>query len=167
MAKLPDQFTRKARDWEVSAIAQVGGAAKLGGGFWTFSFKSPSLQAKEAVFLFAGGVGIKGSLGGASATPASYTKLRCSRDFSLDNLHKSVGRIVGIGGGLAVGYGVVTISASSILPPVSLFEDTFVHGFSVGVGFQSVFFVGVWYCAKLGAPGHSSSIDAYEHSHRC
>lgn len=167
MARLPDQFTRKARDWEVSAIAQVGGAYKLGGGFWTFSFRSPSLQAKEAFFMFAGGVGIRGSLGGASATPASYTKLRCSRDFSLHDLHKAVGRIAGLGGGLAVGWGVTIISAMSLSRPFSLFEPTPVGGISVGVGVQGFSFFGVWYCTKLGAPGMSSSMDAYEHSHRC
>lgn len=165
MGELPARFTQKSRDWEVSLLAQVGGAAAVGGGVWAFSLRSPSLGVKEACFLFAGGLGIGHSLGGASLRPAEYTKLQCARDFSLDDLHRSVGRIGSVGASLSVGYGLVTISAFPLSNPRYLFEESIVHGASAGVGAAALYFVGIWFAGQLGAPGKESSMNSYRHSY--
>jgi hypothetical protein len=165
MGELPAHFTQKVRDWEVSLLAQVGGAAAVGGGAWAFSIRSPSLNVKEACFLFAGGLGVGHSLGGASLSPTVYTKLQCVRDFGLADLHRSVGRVGSIGASFSVGYGAMTISAFPLLDPRYLFEESIVHGASAGVGAAALYFVGVWYSGKLGAPGKASLINSYRHSY--
>jgi hypothetical protein len=56
-------------NWQMSLVAQVGGAEGLGGGLFVFQFKSPKLPVKPNFLGIAGGVGAGGSIGSAIAIP--------------------------------------------------------------------------------------------------
>jgi len=137
----------KATDWEVAGVAQVGGAATVGGGLWMFEFKS-SLAGMKVPFLFIGaGLGLGGSIGGASAPDMSsgqpsYTALRCDRAFGVDDLSGSAGRLTTAGAGMAVGYGVVIITAFNFRGP--MFASQECYGFTIGVGASAMTTVGMW-----------------------
>jgi len=138
----------KVTDWEVAGVAQVGGAATLGGGAWMFEFKSTLAAVKQAFVFVGAGLGVGGSVGGASApdfsagTP-SYTAITCDRAFSVDDLSGSAGRLTTAGAGLAVGYGVTIISAFNLRG--SMFSSQECYGISIGVGAGAMTTVGYWH----------------------
>lgn len=65
-------WERNSSRWEVCVVAQMGGAAVLGGGAFFLQFRSPDLDSVKPVFLaLAGGVGAGGSIGSAVSIPWS------------------------------------------------------------------------------------------------
>ncbi len=135
-------------DWEVAGVAQVGGAATVGGGVWMFEFKSTLAAVKQPFIFVGGGLGLGGSMGGASApdmssgTP-SYTALTCDRAFSINDLSGSAGRLTTAGAGLSVGYGVTIITAFNW--GGSMFSSQECYGISIGVGASAITMVGYWH----------------------
>ena len=88
--------TVAASDWETQGVAQVGGAAGLGGAMYLFVFRSRSADCR-ALFVFIGaGVGLGGSVGGASVpspsdilqnvSPYMWTSIPCTRAFAATDL---------------------------------------------------------------------------------
>jgi hypothetical protein len=144
------KLNSKVADWKICGIAQVGGAGGLGAGIWWFELKSDSLGLREPVMFLGAGVGVGGSIGGASgpdlsdlgnAKPA-YADLTCDRAFSVGDLDMSAGRITSAGVGLAVGYGLVYISAFNLNG--SMFYSQSVGGLTVGVGAGAIATIGYW-----------------------
>lgn len=145
--------TTKARDWKVAGMANVGGAVTVGAGVWTFVFQSQSAQYSGSFTFAGGGLGLGGSLGGASMPDfstggLSWTSLECDRSFSAMDLHRSAGRLTTAGAGLAVGYGVVIISAFNW--GGSMFSSQECFGGSVGVGASAMTTVGMWNLLQRG-----------------
>jgi hypothetical protein len=157
-------LSTKANDWEVAGVAQVGGAAAVGGGVWWLEFRSSAAGMKET-FMFGGlGIGVGGSVGGASApdfstAQPSYSPLACERAFSIHDLNYSAGRLTTAGAGLAVGYGLVYVSAFNF--DGALFSSQSCHGFTVGVGASAITTVGMWRSMTLAARDASSRSSGY------
>ncbi len=137
----------RATDWGVAGVAQVGGAATVGGGLWMFEFKSVLAAARQPFVFIGAGLGLGGSMGGASApdmsagTP-SYTSIACDRPFSVDDLSGSAGRLTTAGAGLALGYGVTIVTAFNW--GGSMFSSQECYGISIGVGASAITMVGYW-----------------------
>ncbi|MBT0957505.1 hypothetical protein IV417_08905 [Alphaproteobacteria bacterium KMM 3653] len=137
----------KADDWKVAGAAQVGGAAVVGGGVWTFIFQSAHAHF-SGMYTFTGfGLGAGGSMGGASMPDfssggLSWTNLECDRSFSADDLDGSAGRLTTAGAGLAVGYGVAIVSAFNW--GGSMFSSQECFGGSIGVGASAITMAGAW-----------------------
>ncbi len=140
-------FETQASDWKVSGVAQVGGAAAVGGGAWTLIFKSDSADYAAMFAFLGGGLGAGGSVGGASMPDfsnggLSWTHIECDEAFSAADLNWSAGRLTTAGAGLAVGYGVIIISAFDWGGPMFSSQECF--GGSIGVGASAMTTVGVW-----------------------
>ena len=139
----------QATDWEFACICQIGGAAGLGGGAFMFDFKSESAEVHEEVFFFGGGIGVGGSVGGAFAPDlstgrVSFSPITCENPFSLNNLHNCIARITSLGASLAVGAGIMYISAGNY------FNGQGGFGLSVGgVGLAGFTFMGIWEVGRL------------------
>ena len=140
----------KTRDWEMSSLAQVGGAALVGGGVLFFCFRNPYLKNGVPVLFSGGGIGLGGSFGGASIDEVyrdlndenilkklSFSSLDVKRPFSLADLHNSVGTVSQVAAGLAIGGSLMTVTAGNLSGP--LFDS-----FSIGVALLIGSFVGVW-----------------------
>ncbi len=166
MSRLPKIFTERVSDWEVCQAAQIGGASSIGAGMFAFLFRSPSLKGQELFFFFGGGLGIGGSIGGTTLQPNSYTKISCSKAFSLSDLHLCCGRVGSLGGGLSVGYGGVSITAYPLSTFSYLFEECIIHGLSAGVGAEAVYFIGLWVSARLRPRDKEDSRIAHHLSHK-
>jgi hypothetical protein len=149
----------KASDWEVTSIAQVGGVVGVGGGIYCFDFKSRDAN-HHGTFIFTGGaLGLGGSMGGAVAPSPSdfmsnngsinlYSRIRCSRPFSSDDLNHSYGALSVLGVNATYGYGLMGISSGLISEN---FRDADVSGWGVGVGLVGAIMIGVW--QRLGTGG--------------
>ncbi|CAN5684892.1 hypothetical protein BH24ACI3_BH24ACI3_00530 [soil metagenome] len=154
----------KASDWEVVSVAQLGGAAGLGGGAFGFSFYSENVSSEASVFFLGGGAGIGGSAGGASIPFRSaseqarrirkgnrlgpnprrtgYDRINCLRPFSLSDLDYSFGNLISVGAALAVGFSLTQISAMNT--DGSLFDGEVGVGAVAGVGAGVFNFFGLW-----------------------
>ncbi|WP_376090845.1 hypothetical protein ACE7GA_20615 [Roseomonas sp. CCTCC AB2023176] len=55
--------------WDICVVAQVGGAAGLGGGAFFLQFRSPNIPVKPIYVAVAAGVGAGGSIGSAISIP--------------------------------------------------------------------------------------------------
>jgi len=144
----------KAWDWKVAGAANVGGAVSVGAGVWTFVFQSESAQFSGMYYFVGAGIGAGGSLGGASMPDWSsgglaWTELECDRAFSADDLHNSAGRLTTAGAGLAVGGGVVILTAFNLRG--SMFSSQNCWGGSIGVGASAMTTVGAWRRMSIGA----------------
>lgn len=65
-------WEQKSSRWQACIVAQVGGAAALGGGVFFLQFRSPDLGTVRPIFLaLAGGAGVGGSIGSAVSIPYS------------------------------------------------------------------------------------------------
>ena len=147
-------WSTTARDWKVAGAAQIAGAFGPGAGVWTFILQSET-AGHSGMFLFAAvGLGGGGSLGGASMPDwstggLSWTSLECDRAFSAADLNWSAGRLSTAGAGLAVGYGVVIISAFNMRG--SLFSSQNCFGGSIGVGASIMTTAGMWKWMSTGS----------------
>lgn len=136
-----------ARDWKVASLAQVGGAAAVGAGVWTFIVQSDQANF-SGTYAFTGyGLGVGGSLGGASMPDfstggLSWTSLECDRQFTGWDLDGCGGRLTTAGAALSVGYGVVIISAFNW--GGSLFSSQECFGGAIGVGASAITTAGAW-----------------------
>jgi hypothetical protein len=155
-------YTTEADDWEVQGVCQVGVGAGFAGGIWLFEFWSADADY-DGFFIFAGlGLGLGGSLGGGGAPMKSivrqlqgaktnalqqhednFSTLECENKFSAAQLHMAAGRLTTAGGGAAIGYGLVYISAGAF-PRKSLFLSQDVSGWGTGVGLNAATTVGLW-----------------------
>lgn len=142
-------FTKQASDWKVATVAQVGGAASVGGGVFWVMFQSDTAGVKETFAFSGGGIGVGGSAGGASLTPDSPSAIVCDRAFSVADLHNSAGRLTLAGASLAVGYALVYISAFNWSG--SMFSSQYAGGFGAGVGLGAMSLVGVWTSMTIAA----------------
>lgn len=142
-----------ATDWEFAGLAQLGGAAGVGGGANAFFFRSASAGVNEMVLFLGGGIGAGGSLGGSGAPDfdtgrMSYSPIECTQAFSLHDLHNSSGRVSNGGVACAVGYGATYISAG--WGDNILFEHQGGLGLSAGgFGLSATMFFGVWQVLRL------------------
>ncbi len=148
MATIP-KFSISTRDWQVAPLAQVGGAAILGGGIFWFEFVSPSKSIREQFAFTAIAFGVGGSVGGANLTPGSPTPITVDDNFSVYDLNNSAGRLTVAGASLAVGYGSAIISAYNW--GGSLFSSQEVGGWSAGVGAAAFTTIGMWHSMTLTA----------------
>jgi hypothetical protein len=64
-------WEQDSEHWQMSLVAQVGGASGAGAGLFLFCFKSPDIPVKPVFLAIAGGVGIGGSIGSAISIPYS------------------------------------------------------------------------------------------------
>ncbi|MBY6049775.1 hypothetical protein KUV47_20285 [Vannielia litorea] len=138
----------KAADWRVAGLAQIGGAAAVGGGVWTFEMRSATANHRGTYTFTGYGLGVGGSLGGASMPDfstggLSYTDLECERAFSADDLHGSAGRLTTAGAGLSVGYGVTIITAFNWGGYMFSSQECF--GGTIGVGASAITTAGMWH----------------------
>ena len=93
----------KVTDWEITHIAQVGGAATVGGGVYFFEFKSKEAGVRE-LFTFGGaGIGLGGSIGGGTLDGSPCVVVECL-PFSALDLHGCWG--IAVAGGVSVGAGI-------------------------------------------------------------
>jgi len=142
-----------ADDWKVAGAAQVGGAAVVGGGVWTFIMQSAKANF-SGMFTFTGyGLGAGGSLGGASMPDwqsggLSWTELECERAFSANDLDGSAGRLTTAGAGLSVGYGVTIITAFNWGGYMFSSQECF--GGTIGVGASAITTAGMWHLLSEG-----------------
>ncbi|MCX7068684.1 MAG: hypothetical protein NTW85_13480 [Methylococcales bacterium] len=154
-------WKKKADDWQVTGVCQVGGAVTVGGGIWLFQFQSYDAGPEGHIFMFVGaGFGLGGSIGGASlplgaildqlrgkklvsSSPLSWSDIDCDSAFSADNLNYAPGRITTGGAGLAVGYSLLYISAKN-LPFRGLFHSQSCGGWGTAVGASAITTVGFW-----------------------
>ncbi|MEP7076032.1 MAG: hypothetical protein ABI878_09485 [Acidobacteriota bacterium] len=141
-------FSVLASDWEVSTICQIGGANIIGAGVWFVKFRSKWASVDEP-FNFSGGLfGYGGSIGGATApnfrTPGqlSYSKIKCQRSFSINDLDGTLGRITNFSASVMVGYSIVLVSAYNLSG--SLFYSQWANGWGTGFGAMGVTGVGTW-----------------------
>lgn len=140
-------YTTHARDWKIAGIAQVGGAAIVGGGVWFFVLQSERADF-SGTFSFAGfGLGAGGSAGGGSAPDLStrglsWTELECDRLFCAEDMDGCGGRLSTAGAGLAVGAGITIVSAFNW--GGSMFESQNCIGFTIGVGAGAMTTSGFW-----------------------
>jgi hypothetical protein len=147
-------WSTRATDWKVAGAAQVGGAAAVGGGIWCFVFQSETAQWSGMFAFGAVGLGEGGSIGGASLPDFSsgglnWSQLECDRAFSAADLNWSPGRLSTAGAGLAVGYGVVILTAFNLSG--SMFSSQNCWGGTVGVGASIMTTVGMWKWMSTGA----------------
>lgn len=145
-------YHMEVEDWEFAGLCQIGGGEGLGIGFYMFSFRSRAAGVREDVYFGGGGLAAGGSIGGASMVnlsdgQISYSSIRCNRPFSLLQFHNTIGDIVTLGASLAVGYGLIGISAYTWTQ--TLFEEQVGHGASAGVGLGGTYFTGVWRVGKF------------------
>ncbi len=97
------------------------------------------------------GLGMGGSANGGSMPspqdilrnrmPNLYTRIQCDRFFSLNDLHRSGGRISSIGAGVVLGYGAAYISAGLWDP---CFTSQGVTGLSISTGAAALCLAGLW-----------------------
>ena len=132
----------QANDWKVSGVAQIGGAAVVGGGVFFFQFLSEQASVKESFIFSAFGLGAGGSAGGVSLRPDQPTAIRSDQSFSINDLDSSLGRITSATASLSVGYSLVYISAFNFSG--SLFSSQSVSGGSAGVGLGAFTMAGMW-----------------------
>jgi hypothetical protein len=147
-------WNTKASDWKVAGAAQVGGAAGLGAGAWTMIFQSEAANWSGMFAFIGGGIGEGGSIGGASMPDLStgglnWSSLTCDQPFSAADLNWSGGRLSTAGAGLAVGYGVVIITAFNMSG--TLFSSQNCFGGTIGVGASIMTTVGVWKWMSTGS----------------
>jgi len=164
MSQLPKEFTAKVKDWQVCPVAQVGGAAVIGAGAYMVMFKSPSLGVSEAFSFIGAGLGAGGSLGGTTLD-GSYSKIDCSKEFSLSDLHLCIGRIGSATASFGAGASAVSITAYPVTSFSYLFEECIVPGWSAGVGLGATYFTGVWFSLKLRPSSKEESSVAYRNSY--
>lgn len=165
--------SKKANDWEIAGIAQVGGADVVGAGVYFFEFRSKAADFRGQFIFIGGGLGLGGSVGGASMPApgdfvcaraySPFSSLRCDRDFSADDLDLVAGRITSAGASFAYGYSVVRVTAftnalaagpgllvQAFLP--TLFHSFPASGWGTGVGASVTVFSGIW--KKIGGGGY-------------
>ena len=148
-----NKFTR-ATDWKIAGLAQIGGAAVVGAGIWTFVLQSAHANF-SGTYTFTGyGLGAGGSVGGASVPDLStgglsWTSLECDRAFHADDMDGCMGRLTTAGAGLAVGAGVVIVSAFNW--GGSMFSSQECFGASIGVGASAMTTAGMWHLLSEGS----------------
>jgi hypothetical protein len=64
-------WDQHSENWQMSLVAQAGGASGAGGGVFLFAFKSPDVPVKPIFVAVAAGVGLGGSIGSAISIPWS------------------------------------------------------------------------------------------------
>jgi hypothetical protein len=143
----------QANDWQCVGVAQAGAVAGVGAGVYFFEFRSRNADFRGAFNLFGAGIGLGGSLGGATApspsdvihnrNPDLFTSLRADRPFSANNLHLSYANYRSIGASAAVGYSIVRISAASLWN--NWFTGQDVSGWGIGgISAGAVALGGLW-----------------------
>lgn len=140
-----------ARDWEVQGVAQVGGVDVVGAGLFMFEFRSKHANFRGPYVFGGGALGLGGSLGGGSGPspadvatntqPNAWTAIKCTRDFSAEDLNWAYAALSVLGAGAAYGYSLLGISAGLT---DELFRDIDVSGWGTGVGAVGAIMVGVW-----------------------
>src|SRR5687768_13093092 len=128
-------LSTKASDWQVAAFAQVGGGEVAAGGMFWFKFRSETAGVNEPLVFLGLGVGLGGSAGGGPVPDngdIGYSPIRCLRDFSIHDLHRSLGSVASAGAGVGVGVGV--LAASAFDTGGGYFDDTVSCGLSSGGG---------------------------------
>jgi len=150
-------FASRVNDWQVAGVAQVGGAAVVGGGVFWFDFRSSAARVQHEMFMFiAFGLGAGGSIGGASMTPGSPNEITCDQPFSVYDLDMSPGRVTIAAAGLIAGYGLAYISAFNLSGPLFTSQD--VSGWAAGVSLNAMTTVGYWRSMTLGARAAAGSL---------
>ncbi len=162
VAKMSKDWKKKTKSWEMSQLAQIGGAYLLGGGVIFFMFRNDANRKGEAVLFSGGGIGLGGSIGGVSLdevtreirkkhdTSLSWSHLECKRPFSWEDLHNSAGTVTQIGASFMVGISLVSITAGNTGGP--LFDSASLGG-TAGVSLIAGSFAGVW---SVLSKAHSS-----------
>lgn len=160
-------YDTKASDWEVAGIGCIAGGAGLAGGWFFFLFKSASADISCGCRFVGLGAGVGADLGKAgkslkllkdapkleklfsalsygAASPASYSPIQVDTPFSLDDLHRSLGRLTMAGVAPVYGYTVMYITAAT-----GVFSDYFAsqpcHGWGFGAGATAMTTVGMWF----------------------
>lgn len=64
-------WEQRSSRWQACIIAQLGGAAVLGGGVFFLQFRSPDIPVRPVFLAVAGGVGAGGNIGSAVSIPYS------------------------------------------------------------------------------------------------
>lgn len=136
-----------AQDWKVAGQVSLGGASYVGAGGWVFLFQSDEAQHSESFVLYGAGIGLGGSMGGASLPDSpsggnAWTRLRCHRPFSADDLHNARGEIINTSAGLALGLGLTRLTGSTW--DQSLFDSEPFMSANAGVALGGFAMVGIW-----------------------
>ena len=145
----------QASDWEFAGICQIGAAAGIGGGGYMFMFRSETASERQDVYFFGGGVGVGGSVGGASSPQIStgeipYSPITCSNAFSMRDLHNSAGTIASVGVSAIVGWNYTLIGANTL--DTVYFEGQGGWGGNAGgFGAGGTVFAGIWKVGRIMA----------------
>ena len=147
----------RANDWQCVGVAQAGAVAGVGAGVYFFEFRSRNADFRGVYNLYAAGIGLGGSLGGATApspsdilhnrNPDLWSNIRAETPFSANDLHLSYGNYRSIGAGAGIGYSLVRLSGQSLFTDWFVGQD--VSGWGIGgISAGVVALGGLW--VKIG-----------------
>lgn len=105
----------RVSDWQLTHIAQVGGASTVGAGVYFFQLRSEEANVNKAFAFGGAGLGLGGSMGGGTLDGSPCEMLECI-SFSALDLHGCYGLVAGGGIGLAVGAGAAVFTALRTRP---------------------------------------------------
>jgi hypothetical protein len=147
-------FSMKVSDWQFAGVVTMGGAGGIGAGVFWFEFFSQRAAVREVFYLAAAGLGLGGSLGGASPVTrrgtVDYSPISCIRPFSVNDLDNSSGAIGSGGVALVVGIGYTFISALN--REGLMFQRNGGVGINLGGAGAGVFeMMGTWRSSTLAA----------------
>ena len=100
----------RVSDWQLTHIAQVGGASTVGAGVYFFELKSQEADVRKPFAFGGAGLGMGGSMGGGTLDGAPCEMLECI-SFSALDLHGCYGLVAGGGVALGAGAGAAVFSA--------------------------------------------------------
>lgn len=145
----------RARDWEVAGIAASEMVIGLGGGISYFYFRSREARFSDVFGLPRVGAGLTWGAGGVSLPGRDFdlpwTRIRCARPFSAEDLHGSAGGVRGGGISAIAGYDWVWISSRNIGSGLLNFGPTGCHGAVAGVHVGGGWTWGVWLGLTMSA----------------
>ncbi|HMO82091.1 MAG TPA: hypothetical protein PKD24_14985 [Pyrinomonadaceae bacterium] len=161
-------YYTKASDWEVAGIGALAGGAGVAGGWFFFLFKSQNANVSLGCRFTGLGMGVGADLGKigksvkllkdapkleklfdvasyASVSPnISFEAIECDRAFSLDDLHRSPGRITMAGAAAIYGYTLMYITSATGIISAN-FASQPCNGWGAGFGASAMSTIGMWF----------------------
>lgn len=161
-------YYTKASDWEVAGIGALAGGAGAAGGWFFFLFKSQKADVSLGCRFVGLGIGAGADLGKigksvkllkdapkleklfdvaayAAVSPnISFERIEVDKSFSLDDLHRSPGRLTMAGVAPIYGFTLMYITSATGIISAN-FASQPCHGWGVGFGASAMTTVGMWF----------------------